>query len=197
MTDKLVLAVPSKGRLEENVAALFDKAGIGLKRDGARGYTGAVKSIPILMCNMSRLLKLPRVWPTARCISALPARICCAKKLRIWTASCSLSCRLGFSHADVVVAVPDGWVDVTTMFDLAEVAADFRSQHGKRLRVATKYGQLAGDFFARHHVADYEWVSSLARPKQRPIPAPPKPLSISPRPAQRWWPTNCAFPMTG
>src|SRR5690606_39793058 len=33
--------------------------------------------------------------------------------------------RLGFGHADVVVAVPRAWLDVETMADLDEVSATF------------------------------------------------------------------------
>ena len=57
---KLILAVPSKGRLEENAADIFAKAGIALKRAGARGYTGKVKGLDCMRCNMSRPLRLPR-----------------------------------------------------------------------------------------------------------------------------------------
>ena len=49
---------------------------------------------------------------------------------------------LGFGKADVVVAVPDPWIDVTRMADLADVAADFRPRHHRWLRIATKYGNL-------------------------------------------------------
>jgi ATP phosphoribosyltransferase len=35
-----ILAVPSKGRLEEKSAEIFSKAGLTLIRDGARGYQG-------------------------------------------------------------------------------------------------------------------------------------------------------------
>ena len=68
---------------------------------------------------------------------------------------------LGFGHADVVVALPDGWVDVTCMADLAEVAGAFRAEHNKRLRVATKYTHLTAEFFARHGVVDYVLVQSF------------------------------------
>jgi ATP phosphoribosyltransferase len=47
---------------------------------------------------------------------------------------------LGFGRADVVVAVPDLWIDVWTMEDLDDVAAGFRARHGRRLRIATNTG---------------------------------------------------------
>ena len=75
---------------------------------------------------------------------------------------------LGFGRADVVVAIPDGWVDVRNMADLAEVAAEFRAKHAKRLRVATKYTNLTADFFAEHGVTDYKLVESFGATEAAP-----------------------------
>ncbi len=73
-----------------------------------------------------------------------------------------IAARLGFGHADVVVAVPDIWLDVETMADLDDVAADFRQRHGRRLRIATKYWRLTQQFFtAKHGIQVYRIVESL------------------------------------
>ena len=67
---------------------------------------------------------------------------------------------LGFGTADVVVAVPAPWIDVTQMVDLADVAADFRTRHHRWLRVATKYTNLTRRHFARHGIIEYRIVES-------------------------------------
>src|SRR5690606_39594513 len=59
------------------------------------------------------------------------------------------------------VAVPQAWIDVRTMADLDDVAADFRVRYGRPLRVATKYITLTRTFFAQHGVGDYRIVESL------------------------------------
>jgi ATP phosphoribosyltransferase len=70
--------------------------------------------------------------------------------------------RLGFGHADVVVAVPEIWLDVETMADLGDVAADFRARHGRRLAIATKYWRLTQQFFSSQHGFQlYRIVESL------------------------------------
>ena len=70
--------------------------------------------------------------------------------------------RLGFGQADVVVAVPEIWLDVETMEDLGDVAADFRTRHGRRLAIATKYWRLTQQFFSRQHgIQLYRIVESL------------------------------------
>ncbi|MCP4617771.1 MAG: ATP phosphoribosyltransferase, partial [Bradyrhizobium sp.] len=67
---------------------------------------------------------------------------------------------LGFGSANVVVAVPQAWIDVRTMADLDDVATSFRAQHNHRMRVATKYINLTRNFFASHGVVDYRIVES-------------------------------------
>jgi ATP phosphoribosyltransferase len=67
---------------------------------------------------------------------------------------------LGFGAANVVVAVPQAWIDVRYMSDLADVADGFRARHGRGLRVATKYVNTTRRFFAAHGVSDYRIVES-------------------------------------
>ena len=41
---------------------------------------------------------------------------------------------LGFGHANVVVAVPQAWIDVRSMADLDDVATAFRLKHERKMR---------------------------------------------------------------
>jgi ATP phosphoribosyltransferase len=68
---------------------------------------------------------------------------------------------LGFGHADVVVAVPQGWIDVMDVEDLREVSVDFFSRHRRRMRVATKYANITHQFFSAHGLTDYRIVESM------------------------------------
>jgi ATP phosphoribosyltransferase len=67
---------------------------------------------------------------------------------------------LGFGFANVVVAVPQAWIDVHTMADLDDVATAFRLKHERKMRVATKYVNLTRDFFSTHGITDYRIVES-------------------------------------
>ena len=82
------------------------------------------------------------------------------EKLPRWTHQVSEIARLGFGHADLVLAVPQFWVDVETLDDLDGAAAAFRARHGFRMRIATKYHRLVRDFLNLHGVADYALVDS-------------------------------------
>src|SRR2546421_11396151 len=67
---------------------------------------------------------------------------------------------LGFGFANVVVAVPQAWIDVRSMADLDDVATDFRLRHNRKMRVATKYVNLTRAFFAEQGIVDYRIVES-------------------------------------
>jgi ATP phosphoribosyltransferase len=64
---------------------------------------------------------------------------------------------LGFRRCALVVAVPEGWVDVTSVSDLAEVAVELRSS-GRELRVATKYSNLTRQFLYDRGITFFELV---------------------------------------
>ncbi len=82
------------------------------------------------------------------------------EKLAHWDQSVQELARLGFGQADLVIAVPQCWVDVDTLDDLDAAAAAFRRVHGHRMRIATKYHRLIREFLRDHGVADYLLVDS-------------------------------------
>ena len=81
-------------------------------------------------------------------------------KLADWNMQVAELAALGFGHADLIVAVPDAWIDVDTLDDLDAAAGAFRARHGFRLRIATKYHRLVREFLTAHGVADYQLVDS-------------------------------------
>ena len=81
-------------------------------------------------------------------------------KLPLWKDQVVSVAELGFGHADLIIAVPNAWVDVDTLDDLDATAAAFREIHGMRLRVATKYHRLVREFLRDAGVADYALVDS-------------------------------------
>ena len=157
-----VLAVPSKGRLQEAAAAFFARAGLELVQGrGARDYRGAIAGLPGVEVAYISSAEIVGQLAAGKRISASPARICCARTLPDVEAQFELLSPLGFGHANVVVAAPQAWIDVRTMADLDDVASAYRARRGERMRVATKYVNLTRRFFAEHGVADYRIVESL------------------------------------
>ena len=168
MSDKLILAVPSKGRLEESSAAFFAESGLPLSRDDARGYHGTMAQMDEVQIEYVSADEIAQKLAGGKIHLGITGEDLLRERIPNMETVVQLVMPLGFGHADVVVAVPNGWVDVTTMFDLADVAADFRARHARRLRVATKYTNLATDFLTRHNVTDIELVQSFGATEAAP-----------------------------
>jgi ATP phosphoribosyltransferase len=158
----LILAVPSKGRLMEDSRALFARAGTALvQASGERRYRGLVEGIEGVEVAYMSAPEIAREIGAGAVHLGITGRDQIEETVPDWATNVELLLPLGFGHCEVVVAVPEPWVDVVTMDDLEDVAGDFRRHRGRRLAVATKYINVTRRFFAGHGIADYRIVESL------------------------------------
>ena len=164
---KLILAIPSKGRLEEAAAEIFAKAGLTLKRDGARGYTGSLPGLDNVLVEYVSAGDIAARLAEGSVHMGITGEDLLREEIPDMESAVQLCLPLGFGQADVIVAIPDGWVDVTTMFDLADVAAEYRARHGRLMRVASKYEHLTYDYFIRHGV-EFQWLPSFGATEAAP-----------------------------
>ena len=157
----LKLGVPSKGRLMEKTFDWFGSRGITLGRAGGdREYAGKVEGIEGVELVLLSAGEIPRELNAGRIHLGVTGTDLVREKLGQWEQRVEELAELGFGHADLIIAVPQLWVDVETLDDLDEAAAVFRRRHGFRLRIATKYHRLIRDFMKSHGVADYQLVDS-------------------------------------
>ncbi len=158
----LVLAVPSKGRLQENAAAFFARAGLDIAQSkGARDYRGTLAGMENVEIAFLSAAEIVAQLAAGHVHLGVTGEDLVRETIADAEAKVELLAPLGFGHADVVVAVPRAWIDVKTMADLEDVAAAFRARRGERMRVATKYVHLTRSFFAGRRVTDYRIVESL------------------------------------
>lgn len=158
----LTLAIPSKGRLMEETSALLARAGLGIDRLGAgRGYRGLLRGIEGVEVAFLPASEIAQNLCDGKIDMGVTGQDLLAEKLPPERGDVALLLRLGFGPADVVVAVPDCWLDVATMADLDDISESFYERHGRRLRVATKYRNLTRRFFAARGVTGYRIVESL------------------------------------
>ncbi len=161
MTQKLVLAVPAKGRLQENAEAFFARSGLTLvKPRGARDYRGAVVGLDTIEVAYLSASEITEQLGAGTVHMGVTGEDLVREQMPDADDRVVLLEGLGFGSATVVVAVPQAWIDVRTMADIDDVATAFRHTHGRRMRVATKYINLTRDFFAKHGVIDYRIVES-------------------------------------
>jgi ATP phosphoribosyltransferase len=169
MAAKLTIAVPSKGRLKDQAAELFERAGLALRKTGhERGYRGALTGIDGVEVAYVSAAEIVHQLKSGRVHIGLTGEDLIRETLADVDGTVEFLLPLGFGRADVVVAVPDCWIDVDRMADLEDVAAQFARAHGRRLRVATKYMSLTRRFFAAHGVAGYRIVESVGATEATP-----------------------------
>jgi ATP phosphoribosyltransferase len=157
----LKLGVPSKGRLMEKTFQWFGQRGVTLRKSGSdREYAGAVDGIDGVELVLLSAGEIPRELAAGRIQMGVTGSDLVREKLVNWENTVREVALMGFGGADLIIAVPQGWVDVDTLDDLDAAAAAFRATHGHRLRIATKYHRLVREFLKQAGVADYALVDS-------------------------------------
>ena len=162
MSTKTIIAVPSKGRMMEHAENLFARAGFQLERSGsARGYYGTIKGLAGAEVAFLSSAEIAQALKDGTVDIGVTGEDLLRETVADVEGSLDILLRLGFGPADVVVAVPEAWLDVATMSDLDEASVAFYARHNRRLRVATKYTGLTRRFFAAEGVTGYRIVESL------------------------------------
>lgn len=159
----ITIALPSKGRMKDDASAIFDRAGLKIVAVGnERSYRGRVEGIDDVEIAFLSASEISREIGSGSVDFGVTGEDLIREGLPEADAKVEFCARLGFGHAEVVVAVPEIWLDVETMADLGDVAADFRARHGRRLAIATKYWRLTQRFFSSQHgIQLYRIVESL------------------------------------
>jgi ATP phosphoribosyltransferase len=161
MSAPFVIAVPAKGRLQENAEAFFARAGLELvKPRGARDYRGTVAGVPEIEVAYLSASEITQLLAQGAVHFGVTGEDLVREMIPDADAKVILLDGLGFGHANVVVAVPQAWIDVHGMADLDDVATAFRLKHERKMRLATKYVNLTRAFFSAHGVTDYRIVES-------------------------------------
>ncbi|WDZ77338.1 ATP phosphoribosyltransferase [Ensifer adhaerens] len=159
----ITIALPSKGRMKDDASAIFERAGMKIVAVGNdRSYRGRVEGSDDVEIAFLSASEISRELGSGAIDFGVTGEDLVREGLANADARVEFCARLGFGHADVVVAVPEIWYDVDTMADLGDVAADFRARHGRRLAIATKYWRLTQNHFSGSHgIQLYRIVESL------------------------------------
>jgi ATP phosphoribosyltransferase len=160
---RLILAIPSKGRLQEASLALLDEAGLAVQSAGGklRDYTGTIGSLDGVDVQFMQAAEIIQALGEGAVHLGVTGEDLLREGLDNPDAKAQVLMPLGFGHADLVIAVPRAWIDVETVADLDDVCHSFVERRGRRLRVATKFMRLTRDYFARFGISDYRIVESL------------------------------------
>lgn len=183
----ITIALPSKGRMKEDASAVLERAGLKVASVGNdRSYRGRIEGRDDIEVAYLSASEIAREIGAGTVDFGVTGEDLVREGLTNADAQVEFCARLGFGHADVVVAVPEIWLDVDSMADLGDVASEFRARHGRRLAIATKYWRLTQQFF--HASTAFSFTASskaLAPLRARLRQGRRISSSISPPPARR------------
>src|SRR5262249_23720541 len=130
MSTPLIIAVPAKGRLQENAEAFFASAGMPLvKPRGARDYRGTVGGVDGIEIAYLSASEITQQLAQGAVHLGITGEDLVREMIPHADDKVILLEGLGFGYANVVVAVPQAWIDVRSMADLDDVATAFRLKH--------------------------------------------------------------------
>jgi ATP phosphoribosyltransferase len=161
MSAPMIFAIPSKGRLKDQVEAWLAECGFRLEMaGGSRGYSAELSGLPGVSVRLLSAGDIAAGLDSGELHLGVTGEDLLRERGEDMDARVMLLRALGFGRADLVVTAPKSWLDVDTMADVDEVGHAHLAKTGRRLRVATKYVTQTRAFFARHGVADYRIVES-------------------------------------
>ena len=170
MKSLITIGLPSKGRLKESSISFLDKNNLKLTTNGGeRNYFAEVENFPnikIIYLHAKEIIQRIGDDTLDIGISGLDLLNESAANLR---QKIEIKKKLNFGSANVVIAVPNDWIDVQTLADLEEVSFDFRDKKNTRLRVATKYPNLTNAFLVSKGITQYKIVPSLGATETYPF----------------------------
>ena len=169
MKTTITIGIPSKGRLRKDVLNIFKRKKLDLISErGKRDLIGSIKNkknIKILYLHAREIIE--RLGDGSLDIGfsgydlLKESDVNIQKKINVFK-------KYEFGKANLVVAIPDPWIDVQTVADLEEIAFEFRDKK-KRLRVATKYPNLTREFLFSKGVTQFQTVESLGATEAYPF----------------------------
>lgn len=158
---KLVFALPSKGRLQEQCINFLSGCGFDVRRIGnGREYVARMVGVDDVDVIFLRPEEIPSRVEQGDAHAGMTGEDLYREYGEGAPVSALVMPRLGFGGARLVVAVPQSWVDVSSTSDLDEAAMLFHQRHGRSLRVATKFTRLTRTFFADNGITEYSLVES-------------------------------------
>ena len=162
MTDVITIGLPSKGRLKESALNLLKKNNLKLtSKGGYRDYFANLDNLPntkVIYLHAREIIE--RLGDGTLDIGISGLDLLSESGLNLQK-RIEVTKKLEFGKANLVVAVPNDWIDVQTVADLEEVSFYFRDKKNLRLRVATKYPNLTNKFFTSKGVTQYKIITSL------------------------------------
>ena len=155
------LGLPSKGRMKQQVEEFFLHKSLELVDVGSsREYLAKFKQEQKIQIILIAPSDIPLEIKKANLDIGITGRDLVFEKIIGWQKWMLEFKRLNFGKADLVLGIPQFWIDVNHLDDLDDVAYLLRQKYGQRLRIATKYQNITRDFLIDNQVTNFEIIES-------------------------------------
>ena len=155
------LGLPSKGRMKQQVEEFFLHKSLELVDVGSsREYLAKFKQEQKIQIILIAPSDIPLELKKANLDIGITGRDLVFEKIIGWQKWMLEFKRLNFGKADLVLGIPQFWIDVNHLDDLDDVAYLLRQKYGQRLRIATKYQNITRDFLIDNQVTNFEIIES-------------------------------------
>lgn len=155
----LRFAIPSKGSGYDAALALLESCGLRVVRANPRQYTATIRGLPDTEVLLHRPADIVEKVAEGGIDIGITGYDLVAEQRGDDENLLTVFDDLGFWRVELVFAVPQGWVDVSSWKDLADLAVELRGQ-GRRLRIATKYAETVRRFCHGQGINYFELVDS-------------------------------------
>ena len=160
MSEVLKIGLPSKGRLKDETFKLFQKNNLKIK-DTDRNYLSSIKNFKANEVVLSHAREIIERLSDNSIDVGVSGYDLLQESLPGIKKNILIAKRLTFGLADLVIAVPNAWIDVQTIADLEEISFSFKGKITGKLRVATKYPNLTNEYLLAKGLTQYKIVNSL------------------------------------
>ena len=154
----LRLVIPSDGELYEPTLNYLSSCGLPVRRPSARRYTAHIPALPGVVVLLQRSADVTTKVEEGSAELGITGLDRFLEYRTDQRRVVSIIDDLGYGRCDFVLAVPDAWLDVSAVDDLADLALEFR-QEGKQLRIATKYPRLLREYLFRRGINYFTLVA--------------------------------------
>jgi ATP phosphoribosyltransferase len=153
------LALPSKGRLENESLEFLCACGLGVSKPNPRQYQAILPAIP----SLTVLFQRPGDIVVGVRQGSLDFGVAGTDSIEENKGESGdvflLHDSLGFGSCSLVLAIPEAWEKIRNLPDLAQKALDIKKD-GKPLRIATKFPVLTARFLRERNVDPFELIAS-------------------------------------
>ena len=159
MNNEITIALPSKGALADPTREFLQDCGLKVWKPNPRQYTGKISNIDGMNIIFQRVRDI--VYKVGDGIVELGVTgLDVVHEYGNLDEILVVHPNLEYGHCQLLVAVPESWIDVHTMYDLAEVASDIRQHQNRDLRVATTYKQSTRNFLHKNGIHHFTIVQA-------------------------------------